>query len=322
MRVNGKKTIVYTKTGNFIKIDTPAPAPVIGQTVEISERRRGLFKYGSLLKYVSTAAALFIILTLGLIHPLVWTQDGAVAAVEMNINNGLSLQVDKNGKVTEVRSVWPEKDSAVDELPLKGMDVYQAVKLVVEDAGENGDFSHEQSVVMVSVVPASKKNSEIVDHKKMRGVVHDELVRQGASSIVMVAKPSWEDGSKAKKMGMTVNNYLVYERCRKGGLDVKEDVFRGRNVREAINESNVSLVKLFPEETLEVKGQRKGHQKEVIVYSQPVPESDIKGEESQPRRVQPGSRGGSSRGEVRMHLHQTPAQGVKDGSKHVSENVV
>lgn len=290
MRVTGKNTVVYTEQGDFINIRTPVHLPAVGQVIDVPAQPRRFFKSGAFLKYATIAATLFIVLTLGLIHPLVWPLGGAVASVELNINNGVRLQVDKAGKVTSVHSTVPESNDPVEELPLKGLDVYQAVKLIVEDAGTKGNFGHEQSVVMVSVVPVDEDGADVVDPDKLRGVVHDEMLRQEATGMVMVDKSSREVGSKARELGMTVNSYLVYERCRQDGLEVQAEVFRGRNVNEAMVEANVSLNKLFPGQYVEVKGREsKSEVKEIIVHSGSHMQEP--GEEAaELRRHQPGSR--------------------------------
>lgn len=306
MRVTGKKTVVYTAKGDFIQITTPTQNLLVGQTIEFCIKSRPFFTINALFKYATTAAVLFLILTLGLMYPLLWPLGGAVASVELNINNGISLQLNKEGKVTNVHNAGVELNSADDGLPLKGLDVYQAVKLIVEDAALKGDFGHEQSVVMVSVVSVVRSGADAVDSDKLRGVVHEELLKQNANGVVMVGKLSRESGSKAQSLGMTANNYLVYERCQQDGLDVQADVFRGRNVQEAMVEVNVSLPKLFPGEYLEVTRQDgikteekevKEVKEEVIVYTgqqvqEQIPERVVK----ESRRLQPGSRSSTQRG--------------------------
>jgi len=192
--------------------------------------------------------------------------------------------------------------------------------MIVEDAALKGDFGHEQSVVMVSVVPVVKSGVDAVDSDKLRGVVHEELLRHNANGVVMVGKLSKESGGKAQSLGMTANSYLVYERCRRDGLDVQADVFRGRNVQDAMVEVNVSLPNLFPGEYLEVTRQdgiktgEKEVQEEVIVYTgqqmqEQIPERVV----TESRRLQPGSRSSILRGneaQMREYAFEEPDQGV------------
>jgi len=313
MRVTGKKTVVYTTEGDFIQITTPAQNPLVGQTICFCIKSRPYFKMNALFNYAATAAVLFLVLALGLMYPLLWPPGGAVASVEININDGISLQLNKDGKVTDANNAGVEINSTDDGLPLKGMDVYQAVKLIVEDAGLKGDFGHEQSIVMVSVVPVIKSGVDAVDSDKLRDVVHEELLKQNTNSVVMVGELSREAGSKAQNLGMTANNYLVYERCQRDGLDVQADVFRGRNVREALVEFNVSLPKLFPGEYLEITRQdsiKTEEKEEVIVYTgQQVQEQIPERVVTESRRLQPGSRSSILRfneGQVRVSKYEEP----------------
>ncbi len=302
MRVMGKKTVVYTSEGDFIQINTPAQNPLVGQTIECNSKPRAFFTTNALNKYATTAAVLFLVLALGLMYPLLWPLGGAVASVELNINNGINLQLNKEGKVTNVHNAGVELYNTADGLPLKGMDVYLAVQLILEDAALKGDFGHEQSVVMVSVVPVVRNGADAVDSDKLRSVVHEELLKQNTNGAVMVGKLSRESGSKAQSLGMTANNYLVYERCQRDGLDVQADAFRGRSVLEAMVAVNVSLPKLFPGEYLEVtrqdsiKTKENEVKEEIIVYTgQQVQEQMLEQMVTESRRFEPGSRSSTLR---------------------------
>ncbi len=310
LKVTGKKTIVFTETGDFIKITTPNPVPVKGQVIEINSRCRIISNPGNLFRHVAVAAALLLIPILALIHPLVWPPGGAVAAVEMNTGYGLNLHVDRDGRIAAVRGTGSISDYVVEELSLKGLDIYQAIRLIVEDAGQKGNFDHEQSIIMVSVVPVGEGSSEPVDPEKIRGIIREELVKQNASSTVMVARSSRDAGSRAEDLGMTVNNYLVYERCIRGGLDVNADVFRGRTVLEAINEANLSLAKLFPGELMEINVQGGDAESEVIVYTNPALETAVVSEMQETRRIQPGSRGGMARDSARDNHNSMTVRGA------------
>lgn len=73
--------------------------------------------------------------------------------------------------------------------------------------------------------------------------------------VVMVSTANEDAKRRAENLGMTVNNYLVYDRCRQGGLAVQADAFRGGDVGQALAGANVSLSGLFPEESFEVRPQ-------------------------------------------------------------------
>lgn len=254
MRISGNKTVIYTNEGDFLEIPTPKKKPLVGQAIEVDLAPRRTFSKSSLLKYAVTAAALVLVLALGLFNPLFGPRV-AVAAVELDINQGVELLVNKEGKIVKVHDTGQDSNKFIEGLELKGLDIYEAVQLILKNGGTKGVLGKEQNLVMVSVVPMDGRGAKVVDPKKLRGVVREEMLNQNIYGVVMVGQVNEETKRKAKSLGMTVNNYLVYERCRQDGLDIKADVFRGGDVQAALAKADVPLPKLFPEEYFEVKEQ-------------------------------------------------------------------
>lgn len=54
---------------------------------------------------------------------------------------------------------------------------------------------------------------------------------------------------------MTVNRYLIYDRCEERGIDLQPDSLRN-NVQKALSDANVTVSILFPNESLEVRTQK------------------------------------------------------------------
>ena len=113
----------------------------------------------------------------------------------------------------------------------------------------------EENVIMVSVVPMGSGEGDAVNPEKLKGIVKEEMVRQNASDVILVNRVNDETIQNAQNLGMSLNNYLIYERCLQNGLDVRADVFRKGDVRGLIAKTNVSLPELFPKECMEVNTQ-------------------------------------------------------------------
>ncbi|SFG77093.1 Anti-sigma factor N-terminus [Desulfotomaculum arcticum] len=252
--ITGLKTIIYTEEGTFLKIPTPEPKPLVGQTIEYTAMSRPFFFSPKIIRYATVAAALILVLALGLFTPL-FGIGGAVAAVELDINHGVSLQVNKYGKITSAYATGRGPGGVLDDLKLKGRDIYQATRMIIQNAEAKGILGKEENVIMVSVVPMGSGEGDAVNPEKLRGIVKEEMVRQNASGVILVNRVNDETIQHAQNLGMTVNNYLIYERCLQNGLDARADVFRKGDVRGVITKTNVSLPELFPKECMEVNAQ-------------------------------------------------------------------
>ena len=76
---------------------------------------------------------------------------------------------------------------------------------------------------------------------------------------VVVIQANQKLQQEAKQQGMSVNSYLIYNRCEEKSIAVQPDSVRN-NAQKALVDVKVSAASLFPEECYEVKAQnRKGN---------------------------------------------------------------
>ncbi|MCL4441660.1 MAG: anti-sigma factor domain-containing protein [Firmicutes bacterium] len=256
MRTSEGKTVVYTKEGDFLEIPTPADLPPVGQVIVVDMPSQKPSIKLFLMKYAAVAAVLILVTLLGVVNPL-FGPGAAVASVALDINYGIELLVNKEGKVIEARDVSGGSDYLVDGPGLKGRDIYNAVVLILDDAGKKGVLQKEkdENLVLVSVVPLSKEGVNVVDEARLRSVVREEMISKNIYGVLMVGQADEETKRRAENLGMSVNNYMVYERCQEDGLNVQAEAFSSGNIRKTLAGANVSLPGLFPDKSVEVRQQ-------------------------------------------------------------------
>jgi hypothetical protein len=86
----------------------------------------------------------------------------AVASVALDINKNVELLINKDGKVINVRDV-NGGSSIVEGLSIKGLDVYQAVNLIVEKNKDEGTLDETKNLVLASVVPMNTWENQLID---------------------------------------------------------------------------------------------------------------------------------------------------------------
>jgi len=249
MRTSTKLTVIFTEKGDYLEIPTPKEAPLVGQTieVEVKPQRLPLF-HNSWLKY-STAAVLLLVFSITSFY-LLFLPNMAVASVALDINKGVEFSINKEGKVINVRDV-NGGSSLLEGLSIKGLDVYQAVDLIVEKAKNKGTLNETKNLVLASVVPMNQWGTQSIDTGKLRNAIRDEMIRRNQSGSVFVGQTNQKIQQAAKQQGMTVNSYLIYARCIEKGITIQPDTLR-KDTHKALSDANVSLSSLFPEESLEV----------------------------------------------------------------------
>jgi len=252
MRTSPKVTAIFTEKGDFIEIPTPKEPPLIGQTIEVNVNPSRLFTFHkSVLKYASVAAVLFLVLSISVYSLLI--PNMAVASVALDINKGVELMINKDGKIIKVRDV-NGGPSILEGLSIKGLDIYQAVDIILGNANHKGTLNETHNLILASVVPVNKWGTQLIDTEKLRNSIRDEMNRRNMFGSVVVSQANEEIQQEAQRQGMTVNSYLIYDRCEEKGIAIQPDTLRN-DAKKALVDAKVSVSSLFPEESFEVSVQ-------------------------------------------------------------------
>ncbi|MDR3584327.1 MAG: anti-sigma factor domain-containing protein [Desulfosporosinus sp.] len=318
MRTSTNVSVIFTEKGDYIEIPTPKEPPLVGQTIELPVKlqRLPLF-HNSWVKY-STAAVLLLVFSITSFY-LLFLPNMAVASVALDINKGVEFSINKDGRVINVRDVYGGS-SLVEGLSIQGLDVYQAVNLIVEKAKNQGTLNDTNNLVLASVVPMNQWGNQLIDVGKLRNAIRDDMIRRNQSGSVFVGQTNQKIQQEAQQQGMTVNSYLIYVRCQEKGITVQPDTFRN-DVQKALLNANVSISSLFPEDSLEVtaqngKGNSSDTKKESKVQNgpQPKPPSDM----GSPSGSTPGMNSSApSHSPVKQ-----PMQGISPDMNKSSSNLV
>lgn len=251
MRTSPKVTAIFTEKGDFLEIPTPKEQPVVGQTIEVNTNPKHLSMFhNSALKYASVAAVLFLVLSISVYS--LFIPNMVVASVALDINQGVELLINKEGKVIKVQDVNGGV-SLVEGLCFKGLNVYQAVDLILGNANHKGTLET-HNLILVSVVPINKWGTDLIDTEKLRNSIRDEMTRRNLFGNVVVSQANEKIQQEAKQQGMTVNSYLIYDRCEEKGIAIQPDTLRN-DAQKALLDAKVSVSNLFPEESFEVRAQ-------------------------------------------------------------------
>ncbi|MCB8816281.1 anti-sigma-I factor RsgI family protein [Desulfosporosinus shakirovi] len=255
MRTSPKLTVIFTEKGDFLEISTPKEQPRIGQTIEVTLKPHRMPSFhNSWLKYSSAAAVLLLVLSITAFY-LLFIPNMAVASVALDINKGIELLVNNQGKVIKVRDV-NGGSSILEGISIEGLNVYQTVNLIIENAKNKGQLNENQNLVLANVVPVNRWGNNLIDTEILRSTIRDEMTRRNLSGSVVVGQTTQNIQQEAQQQGMTVNSYLIYDRCEEKGIAVQADSLR-TNVRKALADANVSVSSLFPEESLEIRAQNR-----------------------------------------------------------------
>ena len=155
------------------------------------------------------------------------------------------------------------------DYPIEGLEVYQAVDLILENAYQKGTFNETHNLILASVVPVNRWGTHLIDTEKLRTSIRDEMTRRNMSGSVVVSEANQKIQQEAKQQGMTINSYLIYDRCEEKGIDVQPDSLRN-DAQKALADAKVSVASLFPEESFEVRvHDEKGNSTDTDIKTEP-----------------------------------------------------
>lgn len=251
MRSSDTVTVIYTEKGDFLEIPTPEKPPLLGQTIEITVKpQRKSSLNPSWLKYSAAAAVFLLVFSLSAFY-LLFNPNMAVASVELELNQGITLTLNKEGKIVATNQVMVS-DDFIEGLSLKGMDIYQAVGLILKNAENKGILNPTDSLILATVIPLTEKGAQAVSLEKLRTTVSEEMLRQNLSGNIVLNKADPNIEQSARKEGMSVNRYLIYDRSQERGIPLQPASLRTGNVQKALADAQVDVSTLFPTESYKV----------------------------------------------------------------------
>jgi len=243
MEINTKKdkVTVYTSNGQFLEVPAPGYAVNPGEIIEVltnetKKHRKGIFS-GGFLPAAAAVMALFMFLGMYLTVFSV----PASAYVALDFNPSLELEVDRDARVTDVRSYNEGGQKILGELNLKDVDVYKAVNLIMERAVSEGFIKdNNENVVMASVVPLDNHNA--VSKKDIQAVIDTTFKEKKLNGYVSIQMSSEKDREEALSEGLSVNRYMVMNRYHELGNNISAEEMNHRNMTELTESKEISTM--------------------------------------------------------------------------------
>lgn len=255
MKTKKNYTTIYTHQGDFIQIPTPKTEPAIGEIITVDLGRKAFRPAvrSPFWQLASAAAVLLLVLSLTLFNALSAPQ-AAAASVLLNYGPSIELQVDKEAKVIKVQNPANNSD-ALSSLAkeLQGMDIYQAVNRVLVNAQSNHLLAKDNNLVLASILPLTSSSTSVVTADKLRSSMRAEMSKNNMFGDLMVADVDKSIQQKAARLGLNINNYLIYSKFAQINKSADPSTFSTDNIPKILSEASVSVESLYPQESCRIK---------------------------------------------------------------------
>lgn len=249
--------VVFTADKQFRRLPLPDAAPPPGATIEVdlpAEKRA----VSSLLhtKWLAAAAVLLLVLAVGMLGTLGVAPVSAYVTLDMKPS--LQLAVDEQGKITEITALNEAGKALLEQLDLKNMDIYLAVKEIVQNAGKAGYFdSQKENIVMAGITKAKDSSSYQIDEAKLRAIIHDELSAKQYPGYVVVNVVDRDQWQNAKQSGYSVNQVIMSVRAKEHGVSIDPQVIKDQGLTQVMEGHQSDIPRWFGKNSCEVTWQ--GH---------------------------------------------------------------
>lgn len=252
MQTSKKVTAIYTEKGDFIEVPTPKEVPRVGDIIEVDiKRQRRPLHSQSWLKYTASAAVFLLVLALATFN-LFALPNMAVASVSLDMNKGIEILVNKDGKVIEIRDVNGGANM-VEGLSLTGQDPYQAINLIIENAVKLGELEESENLIFVRIVPLSKWFENNLNDETLKSSIEAEMSRLNLAGNLIVGESNEEVRKEALEHGMSVNDHIMYERFQENGIIIQPEALRDSDPKQVLSDTHMNVRDLFPGECTEIR---------------------------------------------------------------------
>lgn len=250
LRVEGRHVVVVTDEGDFLRVPKPKQQLLPGQVIEVPSQKRR-----SLRPYLAVAAAVLLIFVISALKPLAITPAvAAVASVSLDMTPSVELTVSKENTVIGAKAQNPEGERLLQQLQLKGLDVYKAVNLITAKAAEMNFFSSEaKNMALATVMPLKGGDgSASINKEEVMRVIHDEMYARKYDGYVVVNQAQKEVRQQAEEAQLPVNRYLLLEKSREQGVEIAPETLRSTPLPRVMETTGMDVPKAFPGDWCEV----------------------------------------------------------------------
>lgn len=229
MEAKGKKGIVMTKDGQFVQVRLSGGPVALGEEISAKVwQQTNWFKYGFI------AAAFLLLFMLPGYHLL---NKQAIAYVALDINPSIELAVDKNINIIKAQGLNDEGSQVVSRTDVSGMNLYEGLPVLVQQAIRDGYLAEEQDNVVLTTITTVKDQptSQISKHKVEVAIKEPIKELQNISASVVIEESDMDNRDGAQRVGLSTGKYLLYQAAQEQGCKVTLEEVKNQNIQQLIS---------------------------------------------------------------------------------------
>lgn len=239
MSVDKNYTVGYTEDGQFVKIPKKS-AHKVGQIINYHPTKSGSrYHWG-----IAVAAAFLLVFFAGIFSPF-FQQEAAAAYLSIGLNSGsLEIWTDNNNKVIETQ--YTDSLDQLNQLDIKGKDIYEAVSVLTVKAKENGLITeNEDDVLLINLIDLKESSQHHVSEDRIKKIILEELNTKEYKGFMMMGRHDKNYLTKANELNLTASQYQVYEKSSAKGHRLETEKVMHGQIRSVLEEAGTTPEEIF-----------------------------------------------------------------------------
>jgi len=246
VKIIGDSCILLTNEGEYKKVPLPVNGVTrVGQIIAYVEKKKS-FPYLNL-KYFAMAASLLLIVLIGQIY-LGRTQPAAAAFVTIDINPSIELAVLADRRVASARGLNSDGVMILEEVKVKGLDLHEAVKLIVAQAVADQFLAAEEENIILVTLTTNNDGESVVDLESIYESVKSPVELNGLETEVIIEPVDTAVREEAEKAGISTGRYLLLQKTAKKGVAVNAGEISAMNLGKLEKDKKISIIELLSDD--------------------------------------------------------------------------
>lgn len=235
VKIKGSHCIVVTADGIYKEIPLPTTPVRVGSEIYFNERT-----WRHLIRPVALAASIIVLLfSLALLRSVVTPQPAAF--VSLDINPSIELAVNQNLQVIATESYNPDGAKLLENVRLKGINLNQAVRTLVNEATRKHYLSPDREGMIVATI-AQSLAEKIINNEALNNELAGATKINNVKARILVYEVDETLRQSAREQGLTAGKYLVFRQAQAAGIKVRAGDIKTKSIRSFIEAYKINLL--------------------------------------------------------------------------------
>jgi hypothetical protein len=227
MDILNDKVIIFTKDGEFLKIDKPGNQVDIGDEITVSK----LNKRNQLYRRVASIAAAIIMIILGSYG--VYGYYNPYGYINVDINPSIEISYNLYGRVLDIRGLNEDGNLIISKLEKYK---YKSISTILNNVLDNAieeDYikENEENIVLVTVTEKGRK----IDEEDIQESIKQHIVEVNTDAEIMVIEGDKETYESAKKDKVSPGKLMLVSKALKVNSDISPSDIINKPVKEIVS---------------------------------------------------------------------------------------